>query len=197
MLTIIPSQRDKSLPIFSQNKKVVTTTMLGFTLIELLLVIAIISLLSTVVLASLNSAREKARDAVRRSDLQQIARANELYYHEEGNGSYIPLTGFLGNTVQYGGGSTAFNAVIPKYLSRLPNDPLYPQPGISGGRAYSYLIKSWAGCANGTTGFTPDPERFAIYARLENPTADDLATMSDAFDACNASGWGFNYRVGN
>src|SRR5665648_71072 len=56
----------------------------GFTLIELLVVIAIIGLLSSVVLASLNTARMKSRDARRLSDIHQIQIALELYYNSFG-----------------------------------------------------------------------------------------------------------------
>ena len=52
----------------------------GFTLIELLVVIAIIGLLSSIVLASLNTAREKARDAKRQGDLHSLQTAIETYY---------------------------------------------------------------------------------------------------------------------
>jgi prepilin-type N-terminal cleavage/methylation domain-containing protein len=45
----------------------------GFTLIELLVVIAIIGLLSTLAVVSLNTARAKARDAKRLSDVRQMA----------------------------------------------------------------------------------------------------------------------------
>jgi len=47
----------------------------GFTLIELLVVIAIIGILSSVILASLNSARLKGRDSRRLSELHQMATA--------------------------------------------------------------------------------------------------------------------------
>ncbi|HEY9582960.1 MAG TPA: type II secretion system protein [Candidatus Paceibacterota bacterium] len=62
----------------------------GFTLIELLVVIAIIGILSSVVLASLNTAREKARDARRISDIKQLQLALELSA-DDNDGNY-PLT---------------------------------------------------------------------------------------------------------
>lgn len=72
---------------------------LGFTLIELLVVIAIIGVLSTIVLASLKSARERARDANRLSDLKQIETALSLYYNDYG---YFPKT--LAHTENDSGG---------------------------------------------------------------------------------------------
>ncbi|PIS41232.1 MAG: hypothetical protein COT25_04205 [Candidatus Kerfeldbacteria bacterium CG08_land_8_20_14_0_20_42_7] len=68
----------------------------GFTLIELLVVIAIIAILSAIGLVALNGAREKARDAQRRSDIAQIRTALSLYYDD--NGSTYPVT-VTGDTV--------------------------------------------------------------------------------------------------
>lgn len=59
-------------------------TQSGFTLIELLVVIAIIGTLASVVLASLSSARANARDATRLSQAQEIVKALELYYADNG-----------------------------------------------------------------------------------------------------------------
>ena len=61
----------------------------GFTLIELLVVVAIIGLLSSVVLASLNSARIKARDAKRAEEMHSIFLAINLYYDQYG---CLPIT---------------------------------------------------------------------------------------------------------
>ncbi len=60
-------------------------TQRGFTLIELLVVIAIIGILSSVVLASLNTARAKGTDAKIQSEIRSIAVNAEIYYDNNGN----------------------------------------------------------------------------------------------------------------
>ena len=57
----------------------------GFTLIELMVIIAIISLLSTIVMAATNTFRQKARVAKRVADLHQIQKSLELYFADNGN----------------------------------------------------------------------------------------------------------------
>lgn len=72
-------------------KKLKQKNQKGFTLIELLVVIAIIGLLASVVLLALNSARAKARDARRISDLRQIATAAQLHF--DNTNTYVEATG--------------------------------------------------------------------------------------------------------
>ena len=62
----------------------------GFTLIELLVVIAIIGILSSVVLASLNSARAKGLDAKVKTQISGLRASAEIYY--DNNNSYGPAT---------------------------------------------------------------------------------------------------------
>ena len=61
------------------------TSLSGFTLIELLVVIAIIGILSSVVLASLNTARQKGADAAVKSNLSNAPAQAELFYDDNGN----------------------------------------------------------------------------------------------------------------
>lgn len=111
----------------------------GFTLIELLVVIAIIGILSSVVLASLNSARRKSRDARRQADLKQLQTALELYYND--NNAY-PISATQANAV------TALTALSSSgFIATIPEDP-------SGGSAH-YVYKSTASgssyCIGATT----------------------------------------------
>ncbi|HEY4517664.1 MAG TPA: type II secretion system protein [Candidatus Paceibacterota bacterium] len=63
----------------------IINTKRGFTLIELLVVIAIIGILSSVVLVSLNTARNKGADAATKSQLAQVRSQAELFYDGNGN----------------------------------------------------------------------------------------------------------------
>jgi prepilin-type N-terminal cleavage/methylation domain-containing protein len=63
------------------------TTTRGFTLIELLVVIAIIGILASVVLASLNSARDKGANASIKSSINNARAQAELFY-DNNNRSY-------------------------------------------------------------------------------------------------------------
>jgi prepilin-type N-terminal cleavage/methylation domain-containing protein len=86
-------------------------TQRGFTLTELMVVIAVIGILSGIVIASLDGARERARDAKRVTDIRSTALALELYYEAED---------------EY---PSALSELAPTYISSLPNDPV----GASGG----------------------------------------------------------------
>jgi len=101
----------------------------AFTLIELLVVISIIALLSSVVMSSLNSAREKARDARRIQDMDQISKALALYALD--NGGRYPVTkgaclGMSSSQICANNhkGNDALNAALAPYMKTVPVDPL-------------------------------------------------------------------------
>lgn len=142
----------------------------GFTLIELLVVIAIIGLLTSIVLVSINSARIKARDAKRKSDLHQIQTALAMYYNDNG---YYPKPGTIYGSGEYRAYSidsswTNLQTLLSPYLAKLPIDP--KNTGGCG---------SW--CAVGDYEYNymynPTNGKYDLNTQLENPNDPDRCAV--------------------
>lgn len=146
----------------------------GFTLIELLVVIAIIGLLSSVVLASLNTARAKGRDAKRLSDIKQLQIALELYLDD--NGSYPVSSWVHSDEARW---ETSLGAALSPYISTMPEDPLNNRShsGSTHG-AYQYVYSYYS------NGYGGAGKWYMIPFRLENDHGDIEAT--DGARTCNA-----------
>jgi prepilin-type N-terminal cleavage/methylation domain-containing protein len=115
----------------------------GFTLIELLVVISIISLLSSIVLASVQDARDKAKGTAFRQNVDQFIKAIELYRLDNKGGIPITINTKWGYSRTYGNGGNNGNPsqindpdiVMPKmekYISAMP----YPPFDGSGGEFF-------------------------------------------------------------
>jgi len=97
----------------------------GFTLIELLVVIAIISSLSALLVPNFMGARERARDAQRKSDLKQIQKALEMYKQDQNPPAYPdPVDCGDGNSVCFpNSGNQWVSATGVVYMNKVPKDP--------------------------------------------------------------------------
>jgi len=125
-------------------------------MIELLIVMVILALLLSVGLGSFMTSQTKSRDSARKTDLQNISRALELYYNDKGE---YPIdsskTGILG----YDWGDPFVDPANPEtiYMNFLPSDP--------GGYTYYYT--------------SVDGSIYQIYAYIENDNDNDLNKDED------------------
>lgn len=130
----------------------------GFTLVEIVVVIAIISILSTFLVVTLNPFEQfqKASDAQRKSDLAQIQRVLEAYYQDyarypEANPD---------NKIVHDSSAIEWGSTFAPYIDILPKDS-------SPSKIYIYTVDS-----NG--------QAYRLYASLDRGGKDP--------QACNDNG---------
>lgn len=131
----------------------------AFTLIELLVVVSIIGILTTLIFANLNAARQRGRDAQRKSDLANIRTALRLYYNDRmsfptsSTSKKINGCGSLATSTCEWGERWEVDTTI--YMNILPQDPLPNQED------YHYLYEVGA-----------DGETYTLSCCLENKSDD-------------------------
>lgn len=159
----------------------------GFTLVELLVVIAIIAVIVGLAMPNFLSARERARDAKKKSEMSELRGALRLYYNDYQqypggtNGTIFLGCGPLG-TLQCPGGSAAAGSptcssqefaaggadgCATTYMRSFPKD--------LGSSSYSFKYYQ-----DGTTG-----EDYRLKVTLENLSDAELSTSRSR---CPASG---------
>lgn len=131
----------------------------GFTLIELLVVLAIIGILASLILSNLATARAKARDASRKSDLRAFSGGLEMWSDE--NGYVFPDTD---------------NALKDMTVTDGDN-PVYDKLKGSDGKETSF-IKTWPydPVAGEEYYYASDGRDYVFWAKLEgnNPTDENI-----------------------
>jgi prepilin-type N-terminal cleavage/methylation domain-containing protein len=124
----------------------------GFTLVELLIVIIVVGILAGTGIYTFKGSQEKARDAQRKTDLQNIKKALLLFFNDK---QTFPVGGCIGS-----GCSTLFSyggATSSDYITDFPVDPINAAP-------YRY-------------GYASDGTCFYLLATLEN-TKDPQGNMT-------------------
>lgn len=157
----------------------------GFTFIELLVVISIISLLASIILASLNAVRIKARDSKRIQEIIQLRTAMELYY--DTNGTYPPtLNENSGYDLSYlpAGSPNFIPSLVPSFITENLKDPF----NTDNYHAYHYLGTEDTGHPEWCPGSERALVKFHLEKNLTTPrfqTCDNQgAPFSDSWGRC-------------
>lgn len=144
----------------------------GFTIMELLVAIAVVALMATLVLASLNSARQKARDAQRVGNILTIRKALEAYLNT--NNAYPLPAVFISDT--------AFGPYFAN--GKVPRDPI-------SGATYAYAALQGEALAVGTCGSYHLGASLERFSNVNNSLSVDV-DAADVTSVCTDGGTDFH-----
>ena len=125
----------------------------GFTIIELIVVIAIVAVLATIIITSVNQFQAKARDAKRKADISQIVKGLGMYYILHGSYPANSYGGACGTALN-GADLISQGLKNDDIMSKIPS-----APSNSGACGDAYYSGTWNG--------TP-PKAVANLTKLEN-----------------------------
>lgn len=139
----------------------------GFTLFELLVVISIIGILSVLAVANLNNARQKGRDAKRKTDVKSVQLGLEAYYADY---NVYPAT------------ATWRTDLAPTYIPAIPKDPLC-NPSCTTWTDYTYARACNLGGGCDTS------QGYQLLANIENDNDPDalIAGPPKQYKVCGGS----------
>lgn len=136
----------------------------GFTIVELIVVIVVIAILASITLVSYNFAKYDAMDARIRSTVRTAGDALALY-ESNNKGARVDGTGVFSAT-------NGMDTLIPAYLRTGYRDGITSKNATAANNIFR-----WYPCGDGSGGFV-------IYASLNSPTSDDMATFTTLRAAC-------------
>lgn len=115
----------------------------GFTLLELLVSVTILAVLTAIAVTSYTSINKRGRNAKRKTDLEQIRSALEMYRADNG---YYPSTG----APYFNNADNLSTVLVSTYMPAIPTDPknvnpslyMYKATNASGGKYYGYCMSA-------------------------------------------------------
>jgi len=142
----------------------------GFTLIELMIVIAIMGILTMVTVSQFVTAKKKANDVARKSDLNGVSKSLQMYFVDYGKlpDSEDGKIKLNGQTLEWGGEFKDGDYVYMKVMPKENSTSLPP-----------YCYKTDTGL-----------KKYALFAQLEN-TVDKECEGN--FYTCNGNTYCFAY----
>ncbi|MFH1747424.1 MAG: prepilin-type N-terminal cleavage/methylation domain-containing protein [Planctomycetota bacterium] len=149
----------------------------AFTLIELLVVVAIIALLISILLPSLQGAREQGKKAVCLSNMRQIAQASHSYANDDDREQIVPLHRMMVSTLVgggFGGTEWSWRTATPFCFGGRTAQKIFPTE--SG--PVSVLTQDW-----GLWGAPTKPLNKYIYGDIDAADFDKLPMFKCPSDA--------------